>query len=194
MAMKEVIEEFYPEGCLKSPIYGKIVNEKHFQRLCSYLKEGNILVGGKVDQAAHKIELTFIDGLNETDQCLTEEIFGPILPILTFKEIKEVFDYVKAHEKPLAAYLFTNDHQLQKQFREELSFGGGCINTTLLHLSNSKLGFGGVGQSGMGQYHGYHGFCELSHFKSILKKSRFELPVQYPPYKDKIKVMKVFMK
>lgn len=193
-AMKQIIHEFYPQGCLASPIYGKIVNQKHFDRLCGYLKEGRILTGGHIDREAHKIELTLIDGLSENDELLKEEIFGPILPVLTYQDIEEVFDYVRAHEKPLAAYLFTNDRDLQKHFRKDLSFGGGCINTTLLHLSNSKLGFGGVGSSGMGQYHGYRGFCELSHFKSILKKSRLEASVQYPPYGNKLKLMKFFMK
>lgn len=192
--MIQVIHKFYPQGCLHSDIYGKIINQKHFDRLCSYLKEGNILFGGNFDSKTHKIELTLIDGLTKTDELLKEEIFGPILPIITFDTISEVFNYVKSHEKPLAAYLFTEDRELQKRFKKDLSFGGGCINTTLLHLTNSKLGFGGVGNSGMGQYHGYRGFCELSHFKSILKKSRFEVPVQYPPYNKKIKLLKLFMK
>lgn len=192
--MIKVIQDFYPQGCLQSDIYGKIINQKHFDRLCRYLKEGNIIYGGGFNAEAHQIELTLIDGLTENDELLKEEIFGPILPILTFDKISEVFNYVKAHEKPLAAYLFTKDRELQKRFKTDLSFGGGCINTTLLHLSNSKLGFGGVGSSGMGQYHGYRGFCELSHFKSILKKSRFEVPVQYPPYGKKIKLLKFFMK
>lgn len=192
--MIQAIHSFYPQGCLQSDIYGKIINQKHFDRLCSYLKEGNILYGGGFNAATHQIELTLVDGLTEEDELLKEEIFGPILPIRSFDKISEVFSYIQSHEKPLAAYLFTEDKELQKRFKTDLSFGGGCINTTLLHLSNSKLGFGGVGNSGMGQYHGYRGFCELSHFKSILKKSRFEVPVQYPPYGKKIKLLKFFMK
>lgn len=152
------------------------------------------MYGGGFNAATHQIELTLVDGLTEEDELLKEEIFGPILPIRSFDKISEVFSYIQSHEKPLAAYLFTEDKELQKRFKTDLSFGGGCINTTLLHLSNSKLGFGGVGNSGMGQYHGYRGFCELSHFKSILKKSRFEVPVQYPPYGKKIKLLKFFMK
>lgn len=193
-ALKQAIDELFPMGCLQSDEFGKIINDRHFLRLCSYLKEGNILHGGQVDIMKNKIELTLIDQLDEEALLLNEEIFGPILPIVTWSDEADLFVKLHKNENPLACYIFSNNKRFQRTILRGFAFGGGCINTTILHVSNSNLGFGGIKQSGMGQYHGYRGFSTLTHEKSILVKGRYEMNVQYPPYKKKVKILKLFMK
>lgn len=193
-AMKTSIIEFFGEKPCQSPEYPKIINEKHFNRLKGLLSDGRILVGGDVNEATHQIAPTIVDQITWESPVMQEEIFGPILPVLTFDDIDEVIAAVNSRPKPLALYLFTNDKSVEKRIVKSISFGGGCINDTIVHLATSFMPFGGVGESGMGRYHGKWSFDTFTHEKSILKKScRLDIKLRYPPYKDKMGLLKRFM-
>lgn len=189
------IKEFFGENPLKSEDYPRIINIKHFNRLKNLLKEGDILYGGDFDEEKLYIAPTIIDNITWEDSVMQEEIFGPILPLLVFEELDEVIETVNTHPKPLALYYFSNDKEKQKRVISEISFGGGCINDTIVHLATPYLPFGGVGNSGMGSYHGKASFDTFSHKKSVLKKSNLiDIPLRYPPYKGKIKLLRKILK
>lgn len=192
--MTRAIKEFYGKNPMESEDYGKIINKDHFERLIGYLDNGRILIGGEYDEDKLTINPTFLENLSLDDDVMNEEIFGPILPILEFQEINEVFNIIEENPTPLALYLFTRDKAVEKQIVGEISFGGGCINDTVMHVSSHTMPFGGVGESGMGSYHGKRSFDTFSHEKSILKKSTLiDIPLRYPPYKGKFKwVEKIF--
>ena len=165
------------------PDYPRIINQKHFDRLCGYLKQGNICCGGRIDQKRLQIEPTIMEISDLQASVMQEEIFGPILPIITYDTLEEAIAYVNTKEHPLALYLFTTKKDVEKTVLKKCHFGGGCINDTIIHLASSYMGFGGVGQSGMGAYHGYDSFLTFSHMRSIVKKSnRIDLPFRYYPY------------
>lgn len=189
------IKEFFGENPLKSEDYPRIINIKHFNRLKNLLKEGDILYGGDFDEEKLYIAPTIIDNITWEDFVMQDEIFGPILPVLVFEELDEVVETVNTHPKPLALYYFSNDKEKQKRVISEISFGGGCINDTIVHLATPYLPFGGVGNSGMGSYHGKASFDTFSHKKSVLKKSNLiDIPLRYPPYKGKIKLLRKILK
>ncbi|WP_054958173.1 aldehyde dehydrogenase [Paenibacillus dakarensis] len=192
--MKEAITEFYGESPLKNPDYGRIVSEKHFLRLSHFLDNGSVRHGGNYDESNLLIEPTLLDDITWDMPVMEDEIFGPIFPILTYNDLNEVIATVNARPKPLALYLFTNDAGVQKQIMSEISFGGGCINDTLMHLATPYLPFGGVGASGMGAYHGKHSFDTFSHMKSILHQTnKFDFSFRYPG-KDGLKLLRKLMK
>lgn len=180
------IHKFFGNHPIENKNYPKIINEKHFNRLIGLLDK-NVVSGGKYNLDTLKIEPTVLDHITWDDNIMKEEIFGPLLPVLTFKHINEVIEILKDKEKPLALYLFTNDKTIEKEVLSKCRFGGGCINDTVVHLANPYLSFGGVGNSGMGQYHGLESFKTFSHSKSILKNSFIlDIPLRYHPY-NKIK-------
>ncbi len=172
--------------------YCKIINERNFDRLEKMIDREKVVFGGETIREKRYISPTVLDNVTWEDAVMQEEIFGPILPILTYKNLETAMQTVVEGEKPLSAYLFSNDAKEQKLFTEKLSFGGGCINDTLMHLSNDRLPFGGVGNSGIGHYHGKFGFEAFSHQKAILKKSNYLEPeLKYPPYSDaKLNILK----
>ena len=172
--------------------YCKIINERNFDRLEKMIDREKMVFGGETNREKRYISPTVLDNVTWEDAVMQEEIFGPILPILTYKNLETAMQTVVEGEKPLSAYLFSNDAKEQKLFTEKLSFGGGCINDTLMHLSNDRLPFGGVGNSGIGHYHGKFGFEAFSHQKAILKKSNYLEPeLKYPPYSDaKLNILK----
>ncbi len=181
------IKEFFGENPLKSEDYPRIVNIKHFNRLKNLLKDGDVLCGGDFNEEKLYIAPTIIDNITWEDSIMQEEIFGPILPILMFEKLDEVIKIVNIHPKPLALYYFSNNKEKQGRVIREISFGGGCINDTIVHLATPYLPFGGVGNSGMGNYHGKASFDTFSHKKSVLKKSNLiDISLRYPPYKNKI--------
>jgi aldehyde dehydrogenase (NAD+) len=193
--MKKQIKSFYGKSPLKNREYVRIINQKHFDRLESYLGKGSILHGGNVDREYLIIEPTIIDKVSWEDEIMQEEIFGPILPVFTFEDIEEAVEKLKPMEKPLALYYFGENGKTQQQVIQYLSFGGGSINDTLYHLANPHLPFGGVGSSGMGAYHGKHSFETFSHSKSILKQTtKFDLPFRYPGGKLSQSLVKRTMK
>ena len=165
------------------PEYGRIVNEKHFDRITALIDPQKVAAGGGSDRETLKIEPTILTDVTWEDAVMQEEIFGPILPVLTYETLDEVIETVNAHDKPLALYVFAEDKALIRRVTEECSFGGGCVNDTIIHLATSEMGFGGVGESGMGSYHGKVGFDTFSHLKSIVdKKTWLDLPMRYRPY------------
>ena len=172
--------------------YCKIINERNFDRLEKIIDREKVVFGGENNSEKRYISPTVLDNVTWEDAVMQEEIFGPILPILTYKNLETAMQTVVEGEKPLSAYLFSNDAKEQELFTEKLSFGGGCINDTLMHLSNDRLPFGGVGNSGIGHYHGKFGFIAFSHQKAILKKSNYLEPeLKYPPYSDaKLNILK----
>ena len=194
--MKFAIQELFGDDPLNNEQLVKIINQKHFNRLNSLLEKQDIVYGGTNDENTLKICPTLVDHVNGDNPLMQEEIFGPILPILTYKDIKEVIEFVNAREKPLACYIFSHNKSVQKQLLKCCSFGGGCINDTIIHLATSRLGFGGVGYSGMGSYHGKKSFLTFSHTRSIVKKATWiDLPMRYYPYeKWKDKLIRMFVK
>ena len=184
--MKLIIREMYGEKPLENPDYPKIINEKHFNRLLGLVEGEKIVMGGGSNTATLQIEPTILDAVSWDAPVMSEEIFGPLLPVLTFRNFEDILQKISSRAKPLAAYLFTSNKKTAQNFVRNLSFGGGCINDTLMHLSDSRLPFGGVGESGMGSYHGKAGFDAFSHYKTVLKKSTLiDVPLRYPPYNDK---------
>ena len=180
------IKKQYGENPLENNDYGKIINEKHFARLSALIDAGKVVIGGTSSAATCQIAPTVMDNVTYDDAVMGEEIFGPIMPILAFDDFDAVVDELKTKDKPLALYLFTSDKKHIKRVTTELSYGGGCINDVVIHLATSEMGFGGVGESGMGSYHGKDGFDAFSHYKSIVdKKTWLDLPMRYQPYKNK---------
>jgi len=196
--VREVIRQIkqqYGENPLENPDYGKIINEKHFARLCSLIDPEKVVFGGNADGC--RIAPTVMDQVTYDDAVMGEEIFGPIMPILTFADFDSVVDELKSKDKPLALYLFSSDKKHIKRVTTELSCGGGCVNDVIIHLATSEMGFGGVGESGMGSYHGKDGFDAFSHYKSIVdKKTWLDLPMRYQPYKSKRneKLLHIFLR
>ncbi len=190
------INRFFGDEPLKNENLPKIINEHHYHRLCSLLEGEEIVIGGKGQDITRKIEPTVLKNVSTDSNIMKEEIFGPILPVLSFQKIEEVLEYVTAHPKPLACYLFTTNGLVEKKVLKQISFGGGCINDTIIHLATPYMGFGGVGASGMGSYHGIESFRTFSHNKSIVKKANWlDLPMRYHPYTEKnLKMIRKFLK
>ncbi|MCR5504611.1 MAG: aldehyde dehydrogenase [Elusimicrobiaceae bacterium] len=189
-------EKQYGKKPLENKNYGKIINEKHFERLIGLMEPSKIILGGQTNNDTLQIAPTIMSNITWQDKVMQEEIFGPILPILTFENIEEVIDLLNQKPKPLALYLFSSDKQTIKQITNRCRYGGGCINDTIVHLATTEMAFGGVGESGMGSYHGEQGFKTFSHTKSIVdKKNWIDFPVRYSPYKKLyLKLLKFLLK
>ena len=185
--LAKAIRKYYGQEPVMNPELCHIINDTHFNRLCGLMEGANIAIGGQTDAALRKIAPTVLDSVSWDDPVMQEEIFGPILPILTWEgDIDDLVPVIEARPRPLAAYLFTNDKHAEEVYLRRLRFGGGCINDVLCHLATSAIPFGGVGESGMGHYHGKYGFETFTHLKSVLKKSRrIDLPIRYAPYGEK---------
>lgn len=194
-AMKKYIKSFYSKKPLDNKDYVRIINNEHFNRLKTYLSDGEIIYGGNVNSDKLSIEPTIIDNITWDDPIMQEEIFGPLLPIMTFANLDDVISTLKEMENPLALYYFGENEKSQTNILKNISFGGGCINDTLYHLANPNLPFGGVGNSGMGAYHGKYSFDTFSHRKSILKQTtKFDIPLRYPGSKIAHSILKRIMK
>jgi aldehyde dehydrogenase (NAD+) len=184
--MKSAVRKMFGEQPCENPDFPRIINEKHFNRLLGLIEGETIVFGGGSNSATLQIEPTLLDEVSWDAPIMGEEIFGPVLPILTFSNLEDVIKIISRKPKPLAAYLFTSCRKTERYFLRNLSFGGGCINDTVMHLSVSELPFGGVGDSGTGSYHGKAGFDAFSHHKSVLRKSTLiDVPLRYPPYTEK---------
>ncbi|MFS0868920.1 aldehyde dehydrogenase [Paenibacillus xylanilyticus] len=195
--MKEVVKSFFGTDIQHNPDYGRIVNQVHFRRLTNLIErdQNKVIYGGRSDEVDRFIEPTFIDAESWEAASMEDEIFGPILPIISYGHINEAIAGILKRPKPLALYLFTSDEQIQEKVLSEVSFGGGCINDTLTHVANPLLPFGGVGHSGIGSYHGRYSLETFSHMKSVLKKStKLNLSILYPPYEGKLKTIKRLLK
>lgn len=194
--MKFYIKEFFGEKPIESESYGRIINEKRFDILKEYLNQGNVIIGGEIDRESKFISPTIIDGINIDSKIMQEEVFGPILPVITYSDINEAVTIVRKNRYPLALYLFTQNKGIEKFILENIEFGGGCINNGMVHLVNSKMPFGGVGNSGIGRYHGRYSFETFSHKKSVLKTGEWLDPsLRYAPYNNKkLNVVRKFFK
>lgn len=189
--IQKCLKEFYGDNPASSPDYARIINQKQFDRLVNFLKDGKIIVGGESNSSESYIAPTVIDKVSSADAVMQEEIFGPILPIIEYTDIGEAIALINSRPKPLALYLFSQNKNLQKQVCQQTSSGGVCINHTVIQVGVSSLPFGGVGESGIGSYHGKASFDTFSHYKSVLYKP-FLLDVKwlYPPYKGKLSLLK----
>lgn len=193
-AYQSALKEFFPTGTMFD--MNTIITQKHFERVSGLLSSGKIVMGGKTDPKRRFVEPTLLDEVSLDSPIMKEEIFGPILPMISFTLIQECIKYIVKNPKPLALYLFTEDRSIQKQVMDQCSFGGGCINDTIIHLANNHLGFGGVGDSGMGSYHGKKSFDTFTHYRSIVRKATWlDLPIRYRPYsRKKDKLIRLFLK
>lgn len=184
-AIIEVIEEYYTKKPLENSDYSKMINKRHFKRVKKLMKNQSVIYGGGSNKEMLTIEPTLVLEPELDTELMQEEIFGPILPILTYREVSQAVEFIRSKDKPLALYLFTQDKALKEYIIKNLSFGGATINDTLIHQSNYNLPFGGVGASGMGQYHGKYSLETFSHPKSVIEKTDlFDIKLRYPPYKD----------
>lgn len=189
--IQKCVHDFYGDDPSQSPDYSRIISRKHFERVESLLKDGDIVVGGQTKPEEKYIAPTVMDGVSWESPVMQEEIFGPILPVLEYADIRDAIAQINAQPKPLALYIFSKDKQKQQQVLQETSSGGVCINDTVMHVGVSTLPFGGVGDSGIGSYHGKASFDTFSHYKSVLKKGLwFDQSWRYPPYKDKLSLLK----
>lgn len=196
-ALCQEIKKQYGENPLKNPDYGRIINEKHFERLCGLIDPEKVVIGGDNDAKSLRIAPTVMDNVAESDAVMQEEIFGPILPILTFEAFDEIYALLSDKPKPLALYIFSANRSRIDGITSRVPFGGGCVNDVVIHLATSEMSFGGVGESGMGAYHGKVGFNAFSHTKSIVdKKTWLDLPMRYQPYKRSLygSLLRMFLK
>ncbi len=195
LAVKKYVLEFYGEKPQKNPEFPKIINEKHFERLSNLISKAKHVWGGDLNTKTRQIGPCIFENVSWKDEIMKDEIFGPIFPILSFDSIEEVVEKINARPKPLAFYIFTTSKEVENYVIKHISFGGGCVNDTLVHLTNINLGFGGVGNSGMGNYHGKKTFETLTHSKGVLKKANwYDLPLRYAPYSDKLTWVKKILK
>ena len=195
-AIRREIRRQFGADALANENYGKIINRKHFDRISGLISPEKVVFGGRTDAEALRIEPTVLCPADWNDPAMQEEIFGPVLPVLTYDRLEDALEEINARPHPLAFYLFTEDKKTVSHVTETCAFGGGCINDTIIHLATTNMGFGGVGASGMGAYHGKTGFDAFSHHKSIVdKKTWLDLPMRYQPYTQLYeKLVRVFMR
>lgn len=192
---KKTIISFYGDDPVQSRDYARIINDRHFTRICALMKGGTIIHGGQTDQSARYIAPTVIDDVSLEDSIMQEEIFGPLMPVLVYDDINKAISLINSKPRPLALYLFTSDRKVERLVLDNTHFGGGCINDTVSHVGSTTLPFGGIGDSGMGQYHGRAGFDTFSHQRSILKRSNLvDMKLRYPPYGNRVKLLQKLFK
>jgi acyl-CoA reductase-like NAD-dependent aldehyde dehydrogenase len=192
--LKTTLEKFFTTTPETSPDYGRIVSRGHYGRLKKYLKTGKVAIGGVCKDEERFISPTVLTEVSWQDDIMKEEIFGPILPLIEYESLKQAMGEIESRAKPLALYFFSKDQEKIQTVLKRLSFGGGCINDTIVHLANPKLPFGGVGKSGLGRYHGKYSFDTFSHQKGIMKRAFWgDVALRYPPYGEKLKWIRKFI-
>jgi aldehyde dehydrogenase (NAD+) len=192
--LRAEIENMFGDNPVDNPDYPKIVSSKAFERISACIEGAEIIKGGRTDSIKRCIEPTLIEA-SPGDKCMAEEIFGPVLPVLTYSNLDEVISYINSREKPLAAYLFSTDRKKQERFVRETSSGACLINDVIHHIANKKLPFGGVGESGTGRYHGKFSFMTFSNMKSVMKTNPWiDIPLKYPPFKNHEKIIRLFLR
>ena len=194
--LKQEIRRQFGERPLENPDYGKLISPKHFHRVRELVEPEKVVFGGAVQEESLRMEPTILDGVSWEDKVMGQEIFGPVLPVLTFRQEEEVVEAVNSRQTPLALYVFARDKGFIRRITARCPYGGGCVNDCVIHLSTSEMGFGGMGESGMGAYHGKTGFDAFTHYKSIVdKKTWLDLPMRYQPYQDVYqKLIRLFLK
>ncbi len=194
-ALKKYIEVFYGKNPEKNPEYPKIINKIHFDRLSELINNSENVNGGKTNSETYQIAPAIIDNCQWDSLVMKDEIFGPILPIISYNDFDEIIKQINSRPKPLALYCFTESKTIENKVLKSVLYGGGCINDTVLHLANPYLSFGGVGESGLGKYHGKESFYTFSHTKSVLKRgTSSDINLRYAPYKDNLKLIKKILK
>lgn len=193
--LKSALHKMMGDKPQKSPDFGRMINKKRFYTVSKYLSQGKVVYGGQTDEADLYIAPTILEDVKITDTVMQEEIFGPVLPVISYSSKEEVLEWIEQNPYPLALYVFTNNKSTGKFYTEKVRFGGGCINNGVIHLGNPDIPFGGVGTSGMGQYHGKQGFDTFTRPKSIMKSPTwFDAPLWYAPYKNHVKWIKLLFK
>lgn len=181
--VKAEIQKQYGSDYQNNPLYGKMISKRHFERVSGLIDSKKVVSGGRYDRDSLKIEPTVMTDVTWDDKVMGEEIFGPLMPVLIYENIEEVITKINSQDKPLALYIYSEDKALIKTITKRCNFGGGCVNDCIIHIATSNMGFGGVGESGMGSYHGKTGFDTFTHYKSIVdKKTWMDLPMRYQPY------------
>lgn len=195
-SLKDEIIKMYGSKPLENAAYGKIINHRHYERICRLIDKTKVVFGGECDEESLRIEPTILDNVVAEDSVMSEEIFGPVLPIITIDNLDEAYSFIQQRPHPLALYIFTDKKSEEERFVNGLLFGGGCVNDVVVHLSNPNLPFGGIGASGIGEYHGKSTYETFSHKKSIVKSATWiDMPLRYQPYTEKTdKMLRFFMK
>ena len=191
---KKALADFFPDGDMSGMV--RIINDKHFERVCNILdNSGNIVIGGARDAETRFIEPAVLTGVPIDSPAMQQEIFGPVLPVLPYEKLDDCIDFIRSRPKPLALYIFSENKMNQEKVLNSCSFGGGCINDTVIHLASSHMSFGGVGESGMGSYHGRKSFDTFTHYRSVLKQGKLDVKLRYFPYKSgKEKIIRMILK
>ena len=191
---KKALASFFPDGDMSGMV--RIINDKHFERVCNILdNSGSIVIGGARDAETRFIEPSVLTGVPIDSPAMQQEIFGPVLPVLPYEKLDDCIDFIRSRPKPLALYIFSENKMNQEKVLNSCSFGGGCINDTVIHLASSHMSFGGVGESGMGSYHGKKSFDTFTHYRSVLKQGKLDVKLRYFPYKSgKEKITRMILK
>lgn len=191
---KKALADFFPDGDMSGMV--RIINDKHFERVCNILdNSGSIAIGGARDAETRFIEPAVLTGVPVDSPAMQQEIFGPVLPVLPYEKLDDCIDFIRSRPKPLALYIFSENKMNQEKVLNSCSFGGGCINDTVIHLASSHMSFGGVGESGMGSYHGRKSFDTFTHYRSVLKQGKLDVKLRYFPYKSgKEKITRMILK
>lgn len=191
---KKALADFFPEGDMSGMV--RIINDKHFERVCNILdNSGNVVIGGARDAETRFIEPAVLTDVPIDSPAMQQEIFGPVLPVLPYEKLDDCIDFIRSRPKPLALYIFSENKMNQEKVLNSCSFGGGCINDTVIHLASSHMSFGGVGESGMGSYHGKKSFDTFTHYRSVLKQGKLDVKLRYFPYKSgKEKITRMILK
>ena len=191
---KKALADFFPDGDMSDMV--RIINDKHFERVCNILdNSGNVVIGGARDAETRFIEPAVLTDVPIDSPAMQQEIFGPVLPVLPYEKLDDCIDFIRSRPKPLALYIFSENKMNQEKVLNSCSFGGGCINDTVIHLASSHMSFGGVGESGMGSYHGKKSFDTFTHYRSVLKQGKLDVKLRYFPYKSgKEKITRMILK
>ena len=191
---KKALADFFPDGDMSGMV--RIINDKHFERVCNILdNSGNVVIGGARDAETRFIEPAVLTGVPVDSPAMQQEIFSPVLPVLPYEKLDDCIDFIRSRPKPLALYIFSENKMNQEKVLNSCSFGGGCINDTVIHLASSHMSFGGVGESGMGSYHGKKSFDTFTHYRSVLKQGKLDVKLRYFPYKSgKEKITRMILK
>ena len=191
---KKALASFFPDGDMSGMV--RIINDKHFERVCNILdNSGNVVIGGARDAETRFIEPAVLTGVPIDSPAMQQEIFGPVLPVLPYEKLDDCIDFIRSRPEPLALYIFSENKMNQEKVLNSCSFGGGCINDTVIHLASSHISFGGVGESGMGSYHGKKSFDTFTHYRSVLKQGKLDVKLRYFPYKSgKEKITRMILK
>lgn len=194
-AIRQALASFYPDGALAAADYPHIINERHYERLLGLMEGATVTLGGGTDRETLRIEPTVLTDVTWESPVMGQEIFGPLLPVMTYTDLDEIIRLINSKPEPLAAYIFSENEPAVEKFTGTLGYGGGCVNDVVLHVASDTIPFGGVGTSGMGQYHGKYSFNTFSHLKSLLRRPTFvDNPLRYPPFGDgKLKILRHFL-